>query len=97
MIVVVQRTARFFALQRFLDGRRIRKVNIQPSVAVIVQQQHAPSHRFEDGMGFRGKVVLEADPRLISDVFELRNGPPFALYGFRRSRRWRALAHSLAQ
>ena len=48
-------------------------------------------------MRFRGKFVLEADSRLVSDVLELWDRSPFAFRSFGGGWRRRPLAHPLAK
>jgi len=41
---------------------RIRKINVQPTVAVVVQQQHAAAHRLHNVFALRRRACVNSIP-----------------------------------
>jgi len=72
MIVMIS-APRAFRLNRHVNRRRIRKINVQPTVAVVVQQQHAAAHRLHNVFALRRRSVRKLNPRFFRDVDKLRN------------------------
>ena len=91
VIVVIERPSRLFAPDRHVNRRRIRKINIQPSVAIVIQQQHAAAHRFHNVFALRRRSVREFNSSSFRHINQLRNTFTRALKRFRAGRRWRGL------
>jgi hypothetical protein len=90
-VVVVERAHAFFSLDGHVDAGRIGEIDVRPAVAVVVDEDHAAAHRFDD-VAFGGVGgVFECDARGRGDVFQLRNRTPaafgrFCAGGWRRRR-----------
>src|SRR5581483_311953 len=85
--------SRFLALSH-LDGRRVREIDVQPAVAVIIPQNDAAAHRLDNVGAQRIGDMAKTDACLLRDVLQLRYGTSFALNPLgvgRRRRRGRVL------
>jgi hypothetical protein len=79
---VVESADALLSFDGHVDAGRIRKVNVRPAVAVIVDKDHAAAHGFDD-VALRGVGgVFECDARGCCDVFQLWNRSPAALCRF---------------
>src|SRR5882762_6843736 len=81
MIVVVQGASTLLVLVGHFHRRRIREINIQPAVAIVVEQQHTAAHGFGDVAVPRGRSMAETNARLLRDVLQLRDGASLTLDG----------------
>src|SRR5580765_3710667 len=86
---MVERSASRFLTQGHLDGRRIREIDVQPAIAIVVPQNDAAAHRLDNVCAQRICDMAEMDPRFLRDVLQLRYRTSFALNlpGVRRRRR----------
>src|SRR5262249_30738357 len=57
VIVVIEGAASFLSFDGHVYGRRVGKVNVQPAVAVVIDQQHTAAHGFDDIFAFWGGSV----------------------------------------
>ena len=71
MIVVIQRAFGLLPGKRHRNAGRVRKVNVQPAIAVIVEERHAAAHRFDDVSLFRTGKVLEVNSRGCRNILQL--------------------------
>jgi hypothetical protein len=78
---MVERASCLLGRQLHRDARRSRKVDVHPSIAVVVDQRHSAAHGFDDVLLLRARQVFEANARRHSDVHKLRHG--------QRRRGWR--------
>ena len=88
VIVVVENTQCGLAFQSHVDGRRIGEIDVGPTVAIVVKDDHAASHRFEDVLLFLGRCVSKGDSSLRGIILQLRDGAigAFERFGARRRR-----------
>ena len=68
VIVSVERAFRLFALCRHLDGGRIGEKNIEPAVAIVVEEQNSSGHGFDQVFLFWRHGVLKRDAGCHGDV-----------------------------
>jgi len=97
VVVMVERATGFLSLQRLFDRGTVREVNVQPPVAVVIQQQDTRPHGLDDVASVWRRIVGEANSGFLRDVLQLGNQPILAFDGFGRSRWGNALAYSLAE
>ena len=97
VIVVIKRAARLFTVPGHLHRRRIGEVNIQPAIAIVVEQNHPATHRFHDVFIFRRGRMFEVNAGFFSDVFQLRDGTALALSGSGPGGWWTSQCDSLGQ
>ena len=84
---MIKGAAALLAFDGHFDGWRVREIDVQPSVTIVVQEDHASAHGLNDIFLRRIGGVLESDSRFRGDVFKLRYRPAAALGGF--CSRWR--------
>ena len=86
---MVERSASRFLAQGHLDGRRVREIDVQPAIAIVIPQNDAAAHRLDNVCAQRIGDVAETDTCLLRDVLQLRYRTSFALNlpGVRRRRR----------
>ncbi len=91
MIVMVESTTALLALNGHGDGGGVSEIDIGPSVAIVVDEDHAAAHRLDDVLLLGGDDVAKGDAGLLRDVVELRDGAIHTLdllhSGRRRRRR----------
>ena len=85
MTVVIERAARLLPAQRHLNALCVRKMNIGPAVAVLVEQRNAAAHRFDDVFLLGTGKVIEIDVCGISDIDQLRQRARVLLAAHARS------------
>ena len=68
VIIVVKRASCFFAGKRHIHALRVGKVNIGPSIAVIVNERNASAHRLHNVFLLRTRKMIEFDARRIGDI-----------------------------
>ena len=44
VIVAIERTAGFFALKSHLDRGRVGEIDVQPAIAIVIQQKNTTAH-----------------------------------------------------
>src|SRR5690349_12758702 len=86
---MVECTASRFLAQGHLDGRRVREIDVQPAIAIVIPQNDAAAHRLDNVCAQRVGDMAETDTYLLRDVLQLRYWTSFALnlLGVRRRRR----------
>jgi hypothetical protein len=86
---MVERSASRFLAQGHLDGWRVREIDVQPAIAIVIPQNDTAAHRLDNVCAQRIGDMSETDACLLRDVFELRYLASFALnlLGIRRRRR----------
>src|SRR5437762_3534747 len=86
---MIERSASRFLAQGHLDGRRVREIDVQPAVAIVIPQNDAAAHRLDNVCAQWIRDMAETDTCLLRDVLQLRYGTSFALNlpGVRRRRR----------
>ena len=89
MVVVIKSAAASLPFQRHIHGRRIGEIDIQPAVAIVVNQEFATAHRFQDVFLLRIGRMFKADAGALCNVFELRKWAVFANHLFNALRRGR--------
>ena len=89
MIVVIERARSSLSLDRHVDGRRVRKIDVRITIAVVVDQNHAAAHGFHNVFAVARRNVIEMNSRLAGDVCKLRDVAAHASHrlGTRRRRR----------
>src|SRR6185312_17518938 len=68
MVVVKQGAAGLLALQRDRHTRRIGEVDVEPPIAVVVQQRDTAAHRFDNVTLLRAGEMRKVDSSGDSDV-----------------------------
>src|SRR3954468_442223 len=86
---MVECTASRFLAKGHLDGRRVREINVQPAIAIVIPQNDAAAHRLDNVCAQRIGDMAETDTCLLRDVLQLRYWTSLALnlLGVRRRRR----------
>ena len=86
---MVECSASRFLAQGHLDGRRVREIDVQPAIAIVIPQNDAAAHRLDNVCAQRIGDMAETDTCLLRDVLQLRYRTSFALnlLGVRRRRR----------
>src|ERR1700733_6840919 len=73
MIVMVKSPKARFSRARHIDGWSVGKINVRPAIAVIVEDDNAAAHRFEDVALVCGRGVRKSNACFGSDIFQLWN------------------------
>src|SRR6476660_205215 len=95
---MVERSASRFFAQGHFDGSRVREIDGQPAVAIVIPQNDAAAHRLDNVCAQRIGDMAETDTCLLRDVLELRYRTSFALNLLDvRRRRWRGRMLLLTQ
>src|SRR3954470_19065684 len=78
-----------FLSQGHLDGGRVREVDVQPAITIVIPQNDAAAHRLDNVCVQRIGDMAETDTCLLRDILQLRYRASFALslLGVRRRRR----------
>src|SRR4051794_4490619 len=69
---MVECTASRFLAQGHLDGRRVREIDVQPAIAIVIPQNDAAAHRFDNVCAQRIGDMTETDTCFLRDVLQLR-------------------------
>src|SRR5579864_7118335 len=95
MIVPVKSAAALLSLDGHLHAGSIGEINIQPTIAIVIEQDYAAAHRLHDVLLGRIGGMFKADARFGCDILQLRDRTASALKRLssrrRRGRRGMAL------
>ncbi len=72
VVVVKQRAASFDAMQSHVHALRVRKINVRPAIAVVVDQRDSPAHRLCNEFRLRTRQVFEMNSSGFRDVDQMR-------------------------
>src|SRR5262249_27086005 len=62
MVVVEESASGFFAFEGHVDSGRVGEIDVGPAVAVVIDDDDAAAHGFDDVLLFRRGEMLEIDP-----------------------------------
>jgi len=91
VIVVIELARRRLILKLLLYTWIVRKENVRPSIAIVVDQYNASTHRLDDVLLLRHKIVAKADATLRNDILKLWNRTTRTCHSLRARRHniWR--------
>src|SRR5215831_17138197 len=82
---------RCLSLESHVHGGSVCEVDVGVAVAIVINQQHAAAHGFDNVTVVARRNVVELDSAFVRDVGELRNHAMGAFHGFGAGRRRRRL------
>ena len=63
-LYMIEGAPRLFAMPRDLHARRVRELNVGPTITIVVDKSHSPAHRLNYDFCFRARLMFKVDPGL---------------------------------